>query len=40
VRESQIPDDISLLRQLVDQGYVVGTPPQDYDVSELKEEAD
>jgi hypothetical protein len=33
VRESQIPDDISLLRAMVEQGNIVGTPPQDYDVS-------
>ena len=33
VRAAQIPDDIPLLQELVSQGVVVGTPPQDYDDS-------
>lgn len=33
VRASRVPDDITLLRQLISQGLVVGTPPQDYDDS-------
>lgn len=33
VRAAQIPDDIPLLQELVAQGTLVGTPPQDYDDS-------
>ena len=31
VRSSQLPDDVTLLRQLEAAGVLVGTPPQDYD---------
>mmetsp|Transcript_3015 Transcript_3015/g.4597 ORF Transcript_3015/g.4597 Transcript_3015/m.4597 type:complete len:1289 (-) Transcript_3015:431-4297(-) len=33
VRAAQIPDDVHVLQQLVAQGFVVGTPSQDYDDS-------
>lgn len=33
VRAASIPDDVSLLQQLVLEGVVIGTPPQDYDDS-------
>ena len=33
VRASQVPDDVQLLNDLVAEGLVVGTPPQDYDDS-------
>jgi hypothetical protein len=30
---SRIPDDVTLLQQLVIQGLIIGTPSFDYDVS-------
>lgn len=33
VRASQLPDDVEVLQQLVEQGFVIGTPSQDYDDS-------
>mmetsp|Transcript_20154 Transcript_20154/g.33962 ORF Transcript_20154/g.33962 Transcript_20154/m.33962 type:complete len:1454 (+) Transcript_20154:116-4477(+) len=33
VRAAQLPDDIEVLQQLVQQGFVIGTPSQDYDDS-------
>jgi hypothetical protein len=33
VRASQIPDDVQLLQQLLGQGFLIGTPAQDYDDS-------
>jgi len=33
IRSSQIPNDVALLRRLVDQGLIIATPPQDYDDS-------
>lgn len=33
VRASQLPDDVEVLQQLVQQGVVIGTPSQDYDDS-------
>lgn len=33
VRAAQVPDDVQLLNDLVSEGLVVGTPPQDYDDS-------
>ena len=33
VRASQLPDDIEVLQLLVQQGFVIGTPSQDYDDS-------
>lgn len=33
VKASQIPDNVSLLHKLADKGYIIKTPPQDYDDS-------
>lgn len=33
VKPCSIPDDISLLNKLVQDGYIIATPPQDYDDS-------
>ena len=33
VRPSQIPDDVQILQDLVNRGFIVGTPSQDYDDS-------
>lgn len=33
VKASRLPDDIPLLQELVDDGLLVATPPQDYDDS-------
>jgi ribonuclease ZC3H12 len=33
VSASKIPDDVTLLNQLVDQGLLIGTPSKDYDDS-------
>jgi hypothetical protein len=33
VKTCSIPDDISLLNKLVRDGYIIATPPQDYDDS-------
>ncbi len=33
VKASQIPDNVSLLHALSDKGFVIKTPPQDYDDS-------
>jgi hypothetical protein len=33
VRAAQLPDDVSILQQLFSQGFVIGTPSQDYDDS-------
>ncbi|CAN0365891.1 unnamed protein product [Phaeothamnion confervicola] len=33
VRPAQLPDDAPLLRELVESGVLIGTPPQDYDDS-------
>lgn len=33
IRAASIPDDLDMLQQLVVEGYVIGTPPQDYDDS-------
>ena len=32
-RGTKLPDDINILQQLAAQGYLIGTPPQDYDDS-------
>lgn len=33
VKVSKLPDDVSLLQQLVSSGHLISTPPQDYDDS-------
>jgi len=33
IRKTQLPNDVKLLRDLVSQGLLIGTPPQDYDDS-------
>ena len=33
VQISKLPDDVSLLQQLVSSGFLIATPPQDYDDS-------
>lgn len=33
MRAAQLPDDVSILQQLFQQGFIVGTPSQDYDDS-------
>ena len=33
VKVSKLPDDVSLLQQLVSTGHLISTPPQDYDDS-------
>lgn len=32
-KASQMPDNVSLLNKLADKGYIIKTPPQDYDDS-------
>lgn len=33
VKASRLPDDVPLLRSMVDDGLLISTPPQDYDDS-------